>query len=76
MTIASLHKLPIQTKLAAAAAVCALLGAAGLLSGSPASASAGLPATSATVQAALRHDLSHYLTTRRRPSTSPRSRCG
>jgi len=55
-------------KLSAAAAVCALLGAAGLLSGSPASASAGTPrdnAASMPVQAALRHDLSHYLTTRR-----------
>jgi D-alanyl-D-alanine carboxypeptidase len=55
-----------RDKLSAAAAVCALLGAAGLLSGSPASASARTPGDhGAAVQAALRHDLSHHLTTRR-----------
>jgi D-alanyl-D-alanine carboxypeptidase len=51
--------------MSAAAAVCALLGAAGLLSGSPASASAGTPRDNgAAVQAALRDDLSQYLRTR------------
>jgi D-alanyl-D-alanine carboxypeptidase len=48
-----------------AAAVCALLGAAGLLSGSPASASAGTPrGNGAAVQTALRQDLSDYVTAR------------
>ena len=68
MRSANLHqrRRSARGKLSAAAAVCALLGAAGLLSGSPASASAGTPRdNAAAVQAALRHDLSHYLTTRR-----------
>ena len=55
----------VRGKMSAAAAVCALLGAAGLLSGSPASASAGTPRDNgAAVQAALRDDLSQYLRTR------------
>jgi D-alanyl-D-alanine carboxypeptidase len=51
----------------AAMACCALLGAAGILPGSPASASASPPGQSGTaLQAALRQDLSHYLTTKRK----------
>jgi D-alanyl-D-alanine carboxypeptidase len=55
------------TKLAAAAAGCALLGASGLASASTASASAA-PArhSAAALRTALRHDLSHYLTARRK----------
>ena len=51
----------------AATACCALLAAAGILSGSPASASAGpLRQSGTALQAALRQDLSHYLTTQRK----------
>src|ERR1700722_18421967 len=53
-------------KLAAAAATCALLGAAGTLSFSATSASASQPSqSSAALGAALRADLSRYLTDRR-----------
>ena len=56
---------PIRNKLTAAAAACALLGAAGMLSSSAASASAISPGRSgAALRAALRGDLSHYLSTR------------
>jgi len=56
----------IRSKLTAAA-VCALLGAAGVLSSSVASASAGPPrGTGAALRTALRSDLSRYLTTRRK----------
>ena len=67
MRSANLHQRQrsVRGKMSAAAAVCALLGAAGLLSGSPASASAGTPRDNgAAVQAALRDDLSQYLRTR------------
>ena len=63
MTIASLHKLPIQTKLAAAAAACALLATTATTS-----ASASAPparAGSSALRAALHRDLSRYLTDRR-----------
>jgi hypothetical protein len=54
-------------RLCATAAACALLGAAGLLSGGAASASAGTPrGNGAGVQAALRHDLRQYLTAERK----------
>ena len=55
-----------RTKLTVAIAAGALLGAAGLLSASAASASA-VPGreSGAALQAALRHDLSRYLTARR-----------
>jgi D-alanyl-D-alanine carboxypeptidase len=54
-----------RNALTATAAACALLGAAAALPGSPASASAG-PSRSggSALRAALRGDLSHYLTTR------------
>jgi D-alanyl-D-alanine carboxypeptidase len=56
---------PIRNKLTAAAAACALLGGAGMLSSSAASASAISPGRSgAALRAALRGDLSHYLSTR------------
>jgi D-alanyl-D-alanine carboxypeptidase len=55
-----------RNKLAAAAATCALLAAAGMASAGPASASAG-PArqSGAALRAALRGDLHRYLTARR-----------
>src|SRR5580700_3637652 len=54
---------PIRNKLAAAAATCALLGAATTLSFSATSASASQPGqSSAALGAALRGDLSRYLT--------------
>jgi len=60
------HMKPIRNKLAAAAATCALLGAAGTLSFSATSASASPPGqSSAALGAALRGDLSRYLTDRR-----------
>jgi D-alanyl-D-alanine carboxypeptidase len=53
-------------RLTAAAVGCALLGAGGLLSAGPASASAGQPRqASTTLRAALSRDLSDYLTARR-----------
>jgi hypothetical protein len=61
MRSANLHQTrrSARGKLSATAAACALLGAAGLLSGSAASASAETPHGNGTeVQAALRHDLS------------------
>ena len=59
---------PIRNKLAAAAATCALLGTAGTLSFSATSASASPPGqSSAGLGAALRGDLSRYLTDRRTP---------
>ena len=60
------RKKPIRNKLAAAAATCALLGAAGTLLLSPTSASASQPGqSSAALGTALRGDLSRYLTSRR-----------
>ncbi len=60
------HMKPIRNRLAAAAATCALLGAAGTLSFSATSASASPPGqNSAALGAALRDDLSRYLTDRR-----------
>jgi len=57
---------PIRTKLAAAAAACALLTTAAMASAGAASASAALPRTSsAALRAALHRDLSRYLTARR-----------
>jgi hypothetical protein len=57
---------PIRTKLAAAAAACALLTTAALASAGAASASAALPRTSsAALRAALHRDLRRYLTARR-----------
>ena len=57
---------PIRTKLAAAAAACALLTTAAMASPDAASASAAPPHTStAELRAALRRDLSRYLTARR-----------
>jgi hypothetical protein len=48
-------------------AACALLGGAALLSAIAATASSGTPGPGSTaLQAALRHDLRHYLTTRRK----------
>jgi D-alanyl-D-alanine carboxypeptidase len=67
MTTASPHMKRRHTpaKLSIAAATCALFCAAGLASASPASASAGPPRQNgAALRTALRHDLSHYLTTR------------
>jgi D-alanyl-D-alanine carboxypeptidase len=62
------HMKPIRNKLAAAAATCALLGAAGTLSFSATSASASQPGkSSAALGTALRGDLSRYLTDRRTP---------
>ena len=56
---------PIRTKLAAAAAACALLTTAALASAGAASASAALPRTSsAALRAALHRDLRRYLTAR------------
>jgi D-alanyl-D-alanine carboxypeptidase len=55
-----------RNKLAAAAATCALLAAAGMASAGPASASAGpAPRSGAALRAALRGDLHRYLTARR-----------
>ena len=56
-----------RSKLTAATVLCALLGAAGLLPASAASATAG-PArpNSGALRTALRHDLSSYLTARRK----------
>ena len=65
MRSANLHQTRRSTraKLSATAAACALLAAAGLLSGGAASASAGKArGDGAGVQAALRHDISQYLT--------------
>ena len=65
MRSANLHQTRRSTrgKLPVTAAACALLAAAGLLSGGAASASAGTPrGNGAGLQAALRHDLSQYLT--------------
>ena len=60
------HMKPIRDKLAAAAATCALLGVAGTLCFSAPSASASQPdQSSAALGAALRGDLSRYLTERR-----------
>jgi hypothetical protein len=54
-----------RNTLTAAAAACALLGTAAVLAGSPASASARPSSDSgAALRAALRADLTHYLTTR------------
>jgi D-alanyl-D-alanine carboxypeptidase len=56
-----------RNTLSAAIVTCALLGAAGVLSGSAASASAGPPHhNGATLRSALHHDLSQYLTARRK----------
>ena len=56
-----------RARLTAAAAACAMFSTAGLLSASAASASAGPQRASATaLRAELRHDISHYLTTRRK----------
>jgi D-alanyl-D-alanine carboxypeptidase len=55
----------LRNKLAAAAATCALLGAAGTSLFSPSSASASQPGQSAALGTALRGDLSRYLTDRR-----------
>ncbi len=68
MTLAnlSLSARSARGKLSATAAACALLAAAGLLSGGAASASAGTPrGNGGGLHAALRHDLSRYLTARR-----------
>lgn len=65
MRSANLHQTRRSTrgKLSATAAACALLAAAGLLSGGAASASTATPrGNGAGLQAALRHDISHYLT--------------
>ena len=57
----------IRGTLPAAAATCALLSAAALFSATAASASAGHPSHSGTaLRAALRHDIGHYLTSRRK----------
>jgi D-alanyl-D-alanine carboxypeptidase len=66
MSIASSQRMkPIRNKLTAAVAVGALLGVTGMLSSSAASASASSPGGSGTaLRAALRADLSHYLSTR------------
>ncbi|HEY2577746.1 MAG TPA: serine hydrolase domain-containing protein [Streptosporangiaceae bacterium] len=59
------HKL--RNTLTAAAAGCALLGATGMFPGGAASASTGPPGGSgATLRAALRGELSHYLAARRK----------
>ena len=67
MRFANLHQVRRTARnTLAATACCALLGAAGILSGNPASASTGAPRQGGTApQAALRQDLSHYLTTQR-----------
>ena len=66
MTTTSLHMMPIRTKLAAAAAACALLATAAMASAGAASASAApARASSAALRAALHRDLSRYLTARR-----------
>ena len=65
MRSANLHQTRRGTRgrLPATAAACALLAAAGLFSGGAASASAGTArGNGAGVQAALRHDISRYLT--------------
>jgi len=57
----------IRNQLTAAAAACALLGGAGMLTSGAASASASSPGGSgAALRAALRADLTHYLSTRRK----------
>jgi D-alanyl-D-alanine carboxypeptidase len=54
-------------RLSAAAAACALLGAAGAFGGGAAGASAGPPRENgAALRTSLRHDLTHYLMTRRK----------
>jgi D-alanyl-D-alanine carboxypeptidase len=66
MTTTNPHMKPIRTKLAAAAAACALLTTAAMTSAGAASASAApARAGSATLRAALHRDLSRYLTARR-----------
>ena len=66
MTTTGPRMRPIRTKLAAAAAACALLTTAAMASAGAASASAALPRTSsAALRAALHRDLSRYLTARR-----------
>lgn len=61
----SSHRKPIRNKLTAAAAVGALLGVTGMLSSGAASASVSSPGGSGiALRAALRADLSHYLSTR------------
>jgi D-alanyl-D-alanine carboxypeptidase len=66
MTTTGPHMLPIRTKLAAAAAACALLTTAATVSASAASASAATARTSsAALRTALHRDLSRYLTVRR-----------
>jgi D-alanyl-D-alanine carboxypeptidase len=66
MTTTSPHIKRIRNKLTAAATACALLGAAGALSACAATASAApAPSSSAALQAALRLDLSRFLTARR-----------
>lgn len=66
MRSANPHKVrSTRNLLTVTAAGCALLGAAGMFPGSAASASAGPPRQNgAPLRAALRGDLSHYLTTR------------
>ena len=79
MRSAHLHQTRRSTrvKLPVTAAACALLAAAGLFTGGAASASAGTArSNSAGARAALRHDISQYLTAEGKASTSPRSRCG
>jgi D-alanyl-D-alanine carboxypeptidase len=69
MRSANLHQTRRSTrgKLSVIAAACALLATAGLLSGGAASASAGTPrGNGAGLQAALRHDISQYLTAERK----------
>src|SRR5580700_2975272 len=54
-----------RNRLAAVTVACALLGTAGVLPGAAASAAAGPPRQNgAALRAALRGDLTHYLTTR------------
>ncbi len=66
MTTTGPRMRPIRTKLAAAAAACALLTTAAMASAGAASASAALPRTSSVaLRAALHRDLSRYLTARR-----------
>ena len=66
MTTTGPRMKPIRTKLAAAAAACALLTTAAMASAGAASASAApARASSAALRAALHRDLSRYLTARR-----------
>jgi D-alanyl-D-alanine carboxypeptidase len=66
MTTAHPHIKPIRNKLTAAAAACALLGAAGTLSACATSAAAAPShASPAVLRAALRGDLSRFLAARR-----------